>query len=213
MHVDAEKIAELNRAQLVSEQDGFTEQRYRQFTSYFREGDNRILDIGCNTGRGGAVMKSLRPKLKITGIDCVSERLSSANQRAYEECLCGLADDIPRPDYSFDVIVGGEIIEHVPPADVDKTLCELFRVLALRGRLLLTTPNPHYLRNKWEKRSVLTDASHLSQHFPESLKLRMKAVGYSRVKIYGTGRMTKYLGTHFPILSLYGSYLISGEKW
>jgi 2-polyprenyl-3-methyl-5-hydroxy-6-metoxy-1,4-benzoquinol methylase len=207
------RIAELNRAQVGSESDDFTEERYRQFASHFRDNDLTVLDIGCNTGRGGAVLKGMRPQLKITGIDCVSERVLSANTKAYDECLCGMADSVPLPDYSFDVIVGGEIIEHIPPVGIDKTLCELFRLLSLKGRVLLTTPNPYYIRNKWAGLSVLTERSHLTQHFPESLKARMKSIGFSNVKTYGTGRVSNYLGTRFPFLSLYGSYLITGEKW
>ena len=211
--LSSEKLAELNRAQFNSERDDFTEDRYRQFYSHFRPGDLKILDIGCNTGRGGSILKGLRPELKITGLDCVTERVHAANEKSYEACLVGFADDVPLPDYEFDVIVGGEIIEHIPPTAVDKSLCEIFRLLNLKGRLLLTTPNPYYLRNKWHGKSVLLDRSHLTQHFPESLKARMKAVGYSNVKIYGSGRMSRRIGTKFPVLSLYGSYLISGEKW
>lgn len=207
------KITDLNRAQAVSESDVFTEQRYRQFYSHFRDGDITVLDVGCNTGRGGSILKKMRPELKITGIDCVSERLRSANEKSYDACLCCFADNVPFPDYSFDAIVGGEVIEHLPPSIVDKTLCEFFRLLNLRGRVLLTTPNPYYFRIKWANRSVLTDRSHLTQHFPESLKARMKQIGFSDVKLYGTGRVSNYIGTTFPLLSLYGSYLISGEKW
>ena len=206
-------VSELNRAQVGSEKDGFTLQRYRQFSSHFRPGDIFVLDVGCNTGRGGAVMKQERPLLKITGIDVVSERVEAANQLAYDACLCCFADNVPLPDYSFDIIVGGEIIEHIPPSVVDKSLCELFRLLKLKGRVLLTTPNPYYLWNRWAGKSVLLDHSHLTQHFPESLKARMKMIGFSNVKIYGTGRASNYFGTRFPILSCYGSYLISGEKW
>lgn len=117
------------------------------------------------------------------------------------------------PDYSFDAIVGGEFIEHVPPSDVDVTLAEFFRVLRLRGRVLLTTPNPNYLKNKLRNLSVLSDASHLCQHYADSLRLRLRAIGFSRIRVCGSGRMTRYIGQRIPFLPLYGSYLIQADKW
>ena len=111
------------------------------------------------------------------------------------------------------MIVGGEFIEHVPPAQIDQTLTEFFRVLRLKGRLLLTTPNPNYLKNKFKKLSVLQEPSHLSQHYPDALAFRMRLVGFSNIRIYGSGRVSLYLGQRFPLLSVYGSYLIRGDKW
>ena len=71
------EIVELNRGQKVSEIDPFTERRYQQFVRHLPRDARVVLDVGCNTGRGGAVMKALRPSLHITGLDCVSERVEA----------------------------------------------------------------------------------------------------------------------------------------
>jgi len=41
-----------------------------------------------------------------------------------------------------------EFIEYIYQADVDQTLGEIFRVLKIGGRLLLTTPNPGDVKRK-----------------------------------------------------------------
>jgi predicted SAM-dependent methyltransferase len=123
-----------------------------------------------------------------------------------------LADDIPLEDNSIDVVLAGEIIEHVLPREVDAVVFELFRVLKLGGRLLMTTPNPSYLRNRMMGRSVLGDIGHVSQHHPRSLKLRLLLAGFSRVKLRGSGRAKDYLGERFPFLFPYGIYLVRADK-
>ena len=113
----------------------------------------------------------------------------------------------------MDVIVAGEIIEHIQPDEVDPVIFEFFRVLKIGGRLLMTTPNPGYLRNRIMKRSVLGDIGHLSQHHPGAMKMRLLLAGFSRVKLRGSGRAANYLGERFPCLFPYGIYLVVADKF
>jgi ubiquinone/menaquinone biosynthesis C-methylase UbiE len=213
MQYDQDKLAAVNRLQEVSEKDSFTPDRYRQFYRHFPVRAKTILDVGCNTGRGGDVLKTCNPAIELTGIDCVPERIAALDKRVYDRTLCGLSTQIPAPDGSFDVVVAGEFIEHVPPIQVEATVAEFFRVLRLRGRLLLTTPNPDYLKNRFKHLSVLQAPSHLSQHYPDCLAARLRLTGFSKVKVCGSGRVSRFIGPWFPVLSLYGSYLIRGDKW
>ena len=171
------------------------------------------MDVGCGIGRGGAALKACDAALKLTGLDCVPERIEALDKTIFLEGLCAFTTEIPVESGHFDAIVAGEFLEHVPPVQIDATLAEFFRVLRLRGRLLLTTPNPNYLKNKIKDLSVLQDKSHQTQHYPDCLAYRLRLVGFSRIKILGSGKVTRILGQHFPWLSVYGSYLISGDKW
>ena len=206
-------LVEANRGQMVSETDSFTPDRYRQMQGHFPTAVKRVLDIGCNTGRGGQILKSCDPALELTGMDCVPERLEALDKKIYQHVLCGFSNAIPAADKSFDAVVGGEFIEHVPPAQIDQTLAEFFRILRLKGRLILTTPNPNYLKNKFKHLSVLLERSHLSQHYPDALAWRLRQIGFSNIAIFGSGRVSSYLGQRFPVRSVYGSYLICGDKW
>jgi SAM-dependent methyltransferase len=200
----------LNLSQTESEHDPFTEDRYRQFYRFLPKDAHSVLDIGCNTGRGGRVLKSLDNNLLIYGLDAVRDRLDRLPKNVYEEGVHGYSTKIPNSDNTYDAIVAGEFIEHIYQADVDQTLGEIFRVLKVGGRFLLTTPNPGDIKRKFRGRSVLGGA-HVSQHFPDTLKLKLRMAGFSRVRIYGSGKVSRYVGYHFP-LSIYGSYLAIGDK-
>ena len=158
-------------------------------------------------------MKARMPGLRIIGLDCVPERLKKLDPTAYQGSIQSFSHDVPLPSGSFDAIVAGEFIEHVPPPYILPTLWEFFRLLRLNGRLLLTTPNPHYLKNRVLGLSVLLDPSHLSQHTPTSLRRRLEDVGFSTIRIYGNGRVSQFLGPHVPVRCLYGSYLSVARKW
>jgi ubiquinone/menaquinone biosynthesis C-methylase UbiE len=213
MAATRESLIEINRAQQISETDEFTAERYQQMFRHFPTSATDVLDVGCNTGRGGSVLKGLDPELLIVGLDCVPERIASLDRKVYARALCSFSSQLPLDSETFDVIVAGEILEHIPPVEIDATLAEFFRVLRLHGRLILTTPNPNYLKNKLKGLSVLLDKSHVTQHYPDCLRRRLRAVGYSRVRIFGSGRMTRYVGQRFPLLQAYGSYLARADKW
>ena len=208
-----EMLLERNRAQTVSETDDFTVERYKQMHRHFPVLARTVLDAGCNTGRGGKALKDLDVSLQVIGLDCVAERLAKLDPAVYSKSICGFSTQIPAESGSVDCIVAGEFLEHINPIEVDATLAEFFRILKLRGRLLLTTPNPGYLKNKMRRLSVLLEASHLTQHYPDCLKQRLRLIGFSGVKIYGSGRMIKYIGEKAPFLPVYGSYLVTADKW
>jgi ubiquinone/menaquinone biosynthesis C-methylase UbiE len=200
----------VNAQQEVSERDLFTLERYRQFYKYFPVNTVKVLDLGCNTGRGGDELKRLNSNLEIYGLDCVQDRLNKLST-SYSRGIYGLSTQIPTEDNYFDVVCAGEFIEHLYPADVDQTLIEVFRVLKIGGRLLLTTPNPLDIKKKLRGESVL-GLSHVSQHFPDALKLKLRMIGFSNIKILGSGKTTRYLGDWFPFLHIYGSYLGIANK-
>jgi ubiquinone/menaquinone biosynthesis C-methylase UbiE len=200
-----------NRVTSEEEQDDFTPDRYRQFYTMFPAKSQKILDIGCNTGRGGQILKDLDNNLESSGLDCVQKRLDRLPIE-YSAKLYGMSTDIPIEDQTFDVVVAGEVLEHLYPSDVDKTLCEIQRVLSIGGRVLMTTPNPHYIKNKIYHNTIY-GPFHLTQHFPKSLLVRMKMHGFSNVRKFGSGRVSRYIGCHFPVLSVYGSYMVCGDKY
>ncbi|MGA8671903.1 MAG: methyltransferase domain-containing protein, partial [Terracidiphilus sp.] len=131
----------------------------------------------------------------------------------YHSTICGFANEIKVPNCCFDVVVAGEILEHIPNTSVFPSLCEIFRVLRLKGRVLLTTPNPHYLRNWLQNTSVLSDPCHISQHTSSGIRRKLEDAGFAQVRVYGSGRMTRYIGQRFPFQAVYGSYLAVATKW
>jgi hypothetical protein len=88
----------------------------------------------------------------------------------------------------------------------------MFSGLAAQGLLVADKSNPDYLKNRFKHLSVLQEHSHLSQHDPDCLAARLCMTGFSKVRVYGSGRVSMFVGQRFPVLSLYGSYLICGDK-
>ena len=64
--------------------DPFTEKRYVQFFSHFKD-YNKILDVGCGNGRGGIILKELNPLLKLDGVEIVDEYLNTMPKNIYEK--------------------------------------------------------------------------------------------------------------------------------
>jgi ubiquinone/menaquinone biosynthesis C-methylase UbiE len=207
----AEKYELVNSQASSGEVDVFTTERYQQFFNFFPKATQTVLDVGCANGRGGESLIKLDSSLVLYGFDCVQQRLDEL-PKCYSKGIYGLSTSIPTEDKFFDVVVAGEFIQCLYPSDIDATLSEFQRILKVGGRLLMTTPNPHCFRNMIDGISLYSHESQCCKQYPDMLRLRLLMNGFSNVKIYGSGKMTKYFGWYFPILKVYGSYLIFADK-
>ena len=211
MSIDrAEHYERENLLQLVAEDDPFTIERYEQFARHLPSHARVVVDVGCGTGRGGTVLARARRDLQLWGIDVVQRRLDALPD-VYRRRVRGLSTELPLEDRSVDAIVAGEFLEHLTPGDVDPTLCEFQRVLRIGGRLLLTTPNPSYVRIRLKGISVY-GPGHLTQHHSSVLRHRLRMHGFAGVRTRGSGGASRYLGERVPVLPLYGSYLMVADK-
>jgi SAM-dependent methyltransferase len=103
-----------------------------------RAGD-RALDLGCGAGAFTGLLGEAGGE--VVGADVAEAALERA-RRAHPEIrfvLVPYDGPLPFGDHAFDLVWASEVIEHI--ADTARWLSEIRRVLAPRGRLLLTTPN------------------------------------------------------------------------
>ncbi|MGC8714510.1 MAG: hypothetical protein ACP5RH_19160, partial [Leptodesmis sp.] len=63
-----EKYEVQNLLQEVSEHDPVTLERYQQFSKLLPKAARTVLDVGCNTGRGGSHLKATWPAIEIFGL-------------------------------------------------------------------------------------------------------------------------------------------------
>ncbi len=100
----------------------------------------RAVEVGC---QWGMLLESLAPQTTKTwwGVDPVVERHLS---RSGYELVTGLADEMPFPDATFDVVLLANVYEHIPPDHRDSSLRELHRVLVPGGVIVGQLPNPHF---------------------------------------------------------------------
>jgi ubiquinone/menaquinone biosynthesis C-methylase UbiE len=119
------------------------ERRVAFVRSAVRGGD-RALDIGCGTGDFTAVLADAGAQP--IGVDVAQAALDRARARhpGLDFRLVPIDGPLPLEDASFNLVWASEVIEHV--ADTARWLSEVRRVLAPRGRLLVTTPSHGRLR-------------------------------------------------------------------
>lgn len=115
--------------------------------------NTRVLDAGCGTGYGSALLLAGNPS-DLVAVDISDEAVAQAAgylEDARAQVQLGDLRALPFADGSFDVVVCFEVIEHV--AEPEVILDELRRVVAPSGFLCVSTPNrgvypadnPHHL--------------------------------------------------------------------
>lgn len=140
--------------------------------------DQRVLDVGC-VAHDTARMDSpqwLHGRLasaaaRCTGVDVLPDGVAAMQERGWDVVMHDLREGLGplAPKAPFDVIVAGELIEHVEAVDM------LFRTareaLAAGGELLVTTPNPyapHRVRAA-QLGIVWENADHILYSFPSGM--------------------------------------------
>ncbi|UZQ55315.1 class I SAM-dependent methyltransferase [Trichothermofontia sichuanensis B231] len=94
---------------------------------------SRSLDIGCANGGFSNLLPTSTEKW---GLDFQHHPSLPAS---FNFISVDIAEYWPVPDLYFDIVLAGEVIEHV--LDTDLFLNQCYRVLKPGGHLLLTTPN------------------------------------------------------------------------
>jgi len=139
-----------------------------------------ILDLGC--GRGEALKLLTERGFAARGVDA-SERMVS---HCREQGLTAETGDLfavlsARRESSLGGVVSFHVIEHLPPAQLDRLVRLAWRALAPGGVLILETPNPLSLvaggRNFW------LDPTHLRPVHPRALELLYRLAGFEPVEI------------------------------
>lgn len=111
----------------------------RGFLLAHARGGDRALDIGCGDGQFSGLLADAA--MTVTGADVAEAALARARARhpGLRFVRVPFDGELPFEDGDFELVWASEVIEHV--ADTARWLSEIRRVLAPRGRLLLTTPS------------------------------------------------------------------------
>ncbi len=114
--------------------------RYTKIWKYLKDNNissGKLLDIGCTDGEFSA------PLIEI-GFDCyglefMDKAIEESTQKGIKVTKGSFIEDFPFADNTFDIVFGGEVIEHT--TDDSYFLSETNRVLKDGGILIITTPN------------------------------------------------------------------------
>jgi 2-polyprenyl-6-hydroxyphenyl methylase/3-demethylubiquinone-9 3-methyltransferase len=107
-------------------------------------GDGELLDVGC----GGGLLAPWVRGYRHVGVDLSAASLAVAAAHGVEGVRADAAA-LPFVDASFDVVVAGEVLEHV--TDLDAVVGEALRVLRPGGTFVCDTIN----RTAWARVSLV----------------------------------------------------------
>jgi ubiquinone/menaquinone biosynthesis C-methylase UbiE len=154
-----------------------------EFFSYFREftglkPHERVLDVGCGTGRMARPLTRYLTGGSYDGLDIVAQSIkwcqktyssrfpnfhfhfSDIYNKMYNPNGTSLASEyrFPFADSSFDLVFLTSVFTHMLPPDLDNYLSEITRVLKPGGRCLIT----YFLLNAVSLKSIEENASAIS---------------------------------------------------
>jgi ubiquinone/menaquinone biosynthesis C-methylase UbiE len=103
--------------------------------------EQRLLDIGCGTGRFLALIKHNYPRLPVTGVDLSAPYLRHAGRAlaswSWVELIEGAAERLPFAEQSFDVVTCVYLFHELPREVRRQAAAEMARVLRPGGRAVL----------------------------------------------------------------------------
>lgn len=128
----------------------------------------RVLDLGC---RYGALTRVYAEGNSVVGMDVDHEALAEAAKLGIETHHGDVSEPLPFADAAFDVVVCGELLEHLPWPE--RTVVEVFRVLRPGGVFVGSVPNAYRVKNRLVfllGRPPETDPTHLHMFSPDAIR-------------------------------------------
>jgi SAM-dependent methyltransferase len=147
----------------------------------------RVLDVGC---RYGALTRSYVHGNEVVGVDVDREALEEAAELGIEPLWADAREPLPLEDESFDVVVMGELLEHLPLPQ--RMVAETRRVLRPGGRVVGSVPNAYRLKARLRflaGHAPDIDPTHLHQFSPDAV--RQLLARFDQVQLrFVAGRLT-----------------------
>lgn len=103
-----------------------------------------VLDIGCSSGDISSFL--VAKGIRTFGTDICSEKINQASKKGIITTVSDVSKGLPYKDKFFDLVLAGEIIEHL--INTDYFLEEICRVLKDKGGLVISVPNLANLENR-----------------------------------------------------------------
>jgi len=148
----------------------------------------RVLDVCCGTGSLALTLKaSLGARGAVHGIDASPEMINMARHKALKARMevdfrVGLAQALPFPDKTFDLVVSQLAIHHLPGDLKVRAFGEMYRVLKPKGRCVIVDFEPpkaipwSYLARLFHGHTMMqTDVRHY--------RAMMESVGFNDIEV------------------------------
>jgi SAM-dependent methyltransferase len=143
------------------------DERADLFRRYVGGPGRSVLDVGC---RFGALTRAYLDGNEVVGLDVDRFALEEAADLGIETHWADAEQGLPFGDKTFDVVVAGELLEHV--RDPATLVADVRRVLRPGGTFVGSVPNGFRLKNRLRflaGRWPETDPTHLHLFSPSDL--------------------------------------------
>jgi SAM-dependent methyltransferase len=150
----------------------------------------RVLDLGCRTG---ALTQHYAEGNSVVGVDVDRDALARAVERlGIETIWADVEDELPVGGESFDVVVAGELLEHL--ADPAAAVAKARRALKPGGRFVGSVPNAFRLKSRLRfaaGRHPESDPTHLQLFTPAALQALLADFEDVRIS-FAVGRFVRW---------------------
>jgi len=144
-----------------------------------RSGPSRLLDVGCNEGRGLRIYTE--NGFQAEGLELNERAAMQAREVGFNVHTCLLGDYVPVTPY--DVVVLSNVLEH--SLEPRKMLQDVHRILTRDGEVWISCPNGRSWLRKVFGRSWINwhVPFHIFHFSPETLRALLTDTGYKSVEI------------------------------
>jgi methionine biosynthesis protein MetW len=144
-----------------------------------------LLDVGC--GDGSSSEELVKDGWSIFGLELSPKNVTKARKKGINAVVGNAEEKLPYNDDMFDVMIAGEVIEHL--TNPKNFLEECYRVLKPNGVLIMTTPNVCFLSSRikvmFGKLPYASAPFHFQYFTLSSLKKLLKESGFTIERAMG----------------------------
>jgi len=150
-----------------------------------------VLDLGCvnhnkeNTSRSNWLHDKIKEvSTDVVGVDLLEEEVNFLNSKGYNIITGDVTKRIDL-DRKFDIIVVGNLIEHI--SNFDALIENITRLLEDSGKVLISTANPFFIEQYFYsafKNSILINPEHTCWMDPVAMDQLMQRFGFITEKVF-----------------------------
>lgn len=193
------------------------EDRIKIVFEYLKNKKGKLLDLGFGQGKLESLLANDGSVLELNGIDVSRVVVERARAMFKGNFSKGVIKTLPYKYGSFDFLVAMEILEHIPPYEIFRTLSEISRVIKRKGMFILSVP----LNEDLEKIIIDTQVNpngHTRIFTPDLIKAELNIAGFNIVdEIYLSAfnsfyKLKKIIVNLFPNLKQPNNIIVFAQK-
>ncbi|MFQ5716949.1 MAG: class I SAM-dependent methyltransferase [Nitrospinales bacterium] len=145
------------------------EKRARYYLNFFKPCN--VLDVGCGTGN--LVWGFLKTGVDAEGIDVSEHAINRAHPEVRPSLKLGDILNLDYPDNKFDLVTCSDVLEHIPQAECEKVIQDLYKITGKWLALNICL---------WTEKNARKDPTHINLHSKRWWTKKIERLGYRTLK-------------------------------